>query len=60
MFNNISTSCMNFGYDAFMQSYPNIMYFFSIQAPHVNSTNFKLDMNITLTEYPSANRKKRI
>jgi len=57
MFNNILTSCMNFGYDAFMQSYPNTMYFFSIQAPHVNSINFNpLDMNITLTEYPSANK----
>ena len=42
---------MDFGYDANVQSYPNTMHFFSVQVPHIDSTNISpLDMNITPTD----------
>ena len=54
MFNNMSTSYMKFGYNAFMQSYPNTMHFSYAQVPQVDLTNFTpLSMNITPTEHPS-------
>jgi len=37
---------MNYGYDTFVQSYPNTMRISSVQAPQVNSINFTLfDIN---------------
>jgi len=39
---------MNFGYDAYVQSYPDTMHISSIQAPHVDSSNpSPLEMYIT-------------
>jgi len=41
---------MDFGYDAYIQSYPDTMHFFHVQATHVDSTNLSpLEMNITPT-----------
>ena len=48
MCHNMETSYMDFGYDAYVQSYPNTMHVSPVQAPHVDSTNLSpLEMNIT-------------
>ena len=48
MCHNMETSYMDFGYDTYIQSYPDTMHFSHVQAPHVDSTNLSsLEMNIT-------------
>ena len=50
MCHNMGTSYIDFRYDAYIQSYPDIIYFSLVQASHVDSTNLSpLELNITLT-----------
>ena len=50
MCHNMKTSYMDFGYDAYVQSYPNTMHVSSVQASRVDSVNLSpIEMNITPT-----------